>query len=280
MSNQNKLKKWRIALINDQNHDVVFTIHRTRRRFIFDVLISVFLVVGLIYALIAYTPIRTLIPGYPDANTRRAAIQTALRVDSLQSVVSRWELYSTNLLRVVEGQEPIKIDSLIGMATKSEYTEEELRNMQIQDSLLRVLVTEQEQAELTGKTGKSLTIDEVHFFTPVKGAVYEGFAAVTHPYVDIKAPANSVVMAVLDGVVVYTGWSDQDGYTVVLQHAQDIITVYRNNQKLLARTGDKVAAGASIALVGTTGSVDADSHLKFELWHRGESVDAAKYIKF
>ena len=60
----------------------------------------------------------------------------------------------------------------------------------------------------------------------------------------------------------------------------DIISVYKHNQKLLKKTGDKVSAGASIALVGNTGSLTTGDHLHFELWYKGDAVDPTEYISF
>lgn len=280
MSRQNKVEKLRLSLTEEQTNQDLFSFSRTKTRFVMEALLTVVLVIAAIFAIIAYTPVRTLVPGYPDANSRRAAIQTALRVDSLQTVVLRWELYSNNLLRIVEGQEPIKIDSLIRQAElQKNVSDEELRRLQIQDSLLREMVVEQEQFELSGKNGRNLSIEGFHFFAPLKGVVTQGYTTVTHPWLDISAPANSVVMAALDGSVVYSGWSDADRYTVVLQHADNILTIYRHNQKVLVKTGDKVVAGASIALIGDAGT-SAGEYLQFELWHKGEAVDPAKYIKF
>ncbi|MBQ0043776.1 MAG: M23 family metallopeptidase [Bacteroidales bacterium] len=280
MSRQNKVEKLRFSLTEEQTNQDLFSFSRTRTRFVLEALLTAVLVIAAIFAIIAYTPVRTLVPGYPDANSHRAAIQTALRVDSLQTVVLRWELYSNNLLRIVEGQEPVKIDSLIKQAElQKNVSGEELKHLQAQDSLLRAMVLEQEQFELTGKKGRNLSIEGFHFFAPLKGVVSQGYTAVTHPWLDIMAPSNSVVMAALDGSVVYSGWSDADRYTVVLQHADNIITIYRHNQKVLVRTGDKVVAGASIALIGDAGT-SAGEYLQFELWHKGEAVDPAKYIKF
>lgn len=240
-------------------------------------LVSAFVIVAE-FALIAFTPLKTLIPGYPSASSRREALQAAIKVDSLQEVVSRWELYSTNLLRIVEGQEPIKIDSLIKQASKPEYTDEELRQMQEQDSLLRAMVAAQEQLAL--ESNRHGTIDNVSFIVPIKGAVAVPYTAVTHPYLELAAPANSVVMAILDGAVIATSWSSEEGYIVVLQHSSDIISIYRHNQKLLVKTGDKVAAGATVGLAGSSDDLGEGDCLQFELWHRGETVDPEKYIKF
>ncbi len=262
--------------MDDQSHDVLWVMSRRRVVFIIEMVFVLLLFLAAAFSLIAYTPIRTFIPGYPDAKTRRAAILTALEVDSLQNVVSRWELYSGNLLRIVEGQEPIQIDSLVRMAAKPELSEADIQRMHEQDSLLREMVTAEEQREQNSKMRKP-SIENMHFFTPLKGVVSRGYEPVSHPYVDMTAPANSVVMAVLDGTVTVS--SDADGFELTLQHADDIITIYRHLQKILVKTGDKLSAGASMALVGESGSLSGD-HLQFELWYRGESADPAKYIKF
>ena len=70
------------------------------------------------FALIAYTPLRTFIPGYPDSRTRREALQNAIRIDSLENVISRWELYSENLRIVVEGGVPAPLDSIVAKAAE------------------------------------------------------------------------------------------------------------------------------------------------------------------
>jgi murein DD-endopeptidase MepM/ murein hydrolase activator NlpD len=120
----------------------------------------------------------------------------------------------------------------------------------------------------------------MHFFCPLKGVVSQGYDPISHPYIDITAPAGSVVKATLDGTVIYAGWDDKTGYTIQLQHEGDIISIYRHNEKLLKKSGDKVSAGASIALMGNTGELTSGDHLHFELWHKGEAVDPTKYINF
>ena len=50
---------------------------------------------ALFFALIAFTPARNLIPGYPDSRTKHDAISNALRIDSLENMILKWELYST-----------------------------------------------------------------------------------------------------------------------------------------------------------------------------------------
>ena len=283
MSKENKDKRprrFRLALFNDKTHEYLFNIHFTRTGF-FVTIVTIFTVfTAAIYSLIAFTPIRTFIPGYPDAHSKRAAIQNAMRIDSLESVIYRWELYSENLRRVVEGEEPLKIDSLINSSNGKSRPQADAAELAIKDSLLRQQVKEEEQFDISGRDKRNLPIEGLHFFTPLKGVVSQGYDPALHPYIDITAPAGSVVKAVLDGTVINDSWSDDTGYTIQIQHNGDLISIYKHNEKLLKKTGEKVTAGSPIALVGNTGKLTTGEHLHFELWYQGETVDPARYISF
>ncbi len=276
----NKTNKFRLAIIDDQTHQHLFNIHFTRTSFAVAVISTLVVLTAITYSIIAYTPVRTFIPGYPDSRSKRAAIQNAMRIDSLENVIYRWELYSENLRRVVEGQEPLKIDSMINAAGRAGASKAELEALARKDSLLRQHVKEEEQFGIADRDKRNLPIEGLHFFTPLKGVVSQGYDAAVHPYIDITAPAGSVVKAILDGSVIYAGWSDDAGYTMQIQHDGDIISIYKHNEKLLKKTGDKVTAGSPIALIGNTGALSTGDHLHFEMWYKGESVDPTKYINF
>jgi lipoprotein NlpD len=141
-------------------------------------------------------------------------------------------------------------------------------------------VDSESQFEINANARRSLPIEGLHFFTPLHGVISQGYDKALHPYVDITAPENSVVMSVLDGTVISAGWSDENGYTIQIQHEGNIVSVYKHNQKLMKKSGDKVTAGMPIAIVGNAGTLSTDNHLHFELWHNGEAVDPAKYISF
>jgi murein DD-endopeptidase MepM/ murein hydrolase activator NlpD len=283
MSKENKDKRprrFRLALFNDKTHEYLFNIHFTRTSF-FVAIVTIFMVfTAAVYALIAFTPVRTFIPGYPDAHSKRAAIQNAMRIDSLESVIYRWELYSENLRRVVEGEEPLKIDSLINANRNISRSQADEAELAMKDSLLRQHVKEEEQFDISGRDKRNLPIEGLHFFTPLKGVISQGYDPAIHPYIDITAPAGSVVKAVLDGTVINDSWSEDTGYTIQIQHDGDIISIYKHNEKLLKKTGEKVTAGSPIALVGNTGRLTTGEHLHFELWYKGETVNPARYISF
>ena len=280
-----KLKKGasnnlRLTIVDDDTHDKLWSRKFTRMGAIVTVITSLVVTITVIFCLIAYTPVRTLIPGYPDARTKHDAIQNAIRIDSLENVITKWELYSENLRRVVDGQEPLKIDSLLEVRKNNARKSADPKELAGKDSLLREEVAEEDKFDIKSSSSRTLPIEGMHFFTPLKGVVSQGYDKALHPYIDITAPDNSVVMSVLDGTVISAGWTDTEGYTIRIQHEGDIISVYKHNQKLMKKTGDKVTAGMPIAILGGSGSLSDGDHLHFELWHKGEAVDPTKYISF
>ena len=272
-------KGFTISARDNETHKYLWSIRFTKTSLFVTVLTVLVMLTAATYCVIAYTPVRTFIPGYPDARTKRAAIQNAIKVDSLEKVIYRWEIYSENIKRAVEGKAPIKIDSIIKASSKETAVSADQTLLQKQDSLLREQVKEEERFEISQRGRRDLPIEGLHFFTPLKGVISQGYDPV-HPYIDITAPAGSVVKATLDGTVIYAGWNEDTGNTIQIQHSDDLVSIYKHNEKLLKKTGDKVKAGTSIALVGNTGDVSTGTHLHFELWHKGEAVDPTRYIKF
>lgn len=270
----------RFTIVDDDTHDKLWSRKFTRMGVLVTAITVIVVTISVIFCIIAFTPVRALIPGYPDARTKHDAIQNAIRIDSLENVITKWELYSENLRRVVDGQEPLKIDSLMEVRRSAASTAADMKEIAQKDSLLRKEVADEDRFDIKSNSSRTLPIEGMHFFTPLKGVVSQGYDKALHPYIDITAPGNSVVMSVLDGTVISDGWTDTDGYTIRIQHEGDIISVYKHNQKLMKKTGDKVTAGTPIAILGGTGSLSDGEHLHFELWHKGEAVDPTKYICF
>lgn len=283
MSNTNREKKvthFRLSLLDAKTHQQLKSVRFTRTSFIITIVCGIVIFCAAIFSIIAFTPVRTFIPGYPDANTKRTAIRNAIKADSLESVIYKWELYAKNLRRVLEGESGLDIDSLMTESQKQADAVHDAKHLQQQDSLLRKNVQEEELFEIAGRNTRSLPIEGMHFFTPLKGVVTQGYDPAMHPFVDIAAPEGTAVNAVADGTVIYTGWSEDTGYTIQLQHDSDIISIYKHNDKLIKNVGDKVKAGTPIALVGNTGGLSTGTHLHFELWYKGESMDPTKHINF
>ena len=278
---EHKTSNFRLAIIDDMSHKQLVTLHFTKTSFFVAIVTLLVTFSAAIFSIIAFTPVRTFIPGYPDERSKRAAIQNAITIDSLETVMYKWGLYSENLKRVMEGMDPVKIDSLVNAGMKSLSEDADFAQIQRTDSILREKVKEEEQFGISADREKrNLPIEGRHFFCPLKGVISQAYIPASHPFIDITAPAGSVVKATLDGTVISAEWNNDSGYTMQIQHEGDIISVYKHNEKLLKKSGDKVTAGTPIALIGDTGEHSTGIHLHFELWHKGEAVDPTKYINF
>lgn len=106
-------KAYRLTVIEDETHRQLRSYRVTRLGIVLTAITSFVVIVGLLYALIAFTPLRTTIPGYPDPHFRREAVNNAIKIDSLEAAITRWKLYSENLSRVLSGDTTINLDSLL-----------------------------------------------------------------------------------------------------------------------------------------------------------------------
>ena len=272
-------KRFRLLLNDDASHQNLWMLKFTKTKAVLTIITVLVIVCAILWSIIAYTPLRTFIPGYPDAQTKRTAIQNAMKIDSLESMAGRWSIYANNLRRVLEGKETICIDSLFTYDADS-VSHIDPSKLSKQDSILRSTVMKEEQFHISGKQSRSLPLEGMLFFAPLKGVISQGYDEHIHPFLDITAEEGSPVKATLDGTVIYTGWNDETGNIIQIQHTGDIISIYKHNQKLLKKVGDKVTAGTPIAIMGNTGRLSSGSHLHFELWYKGEPTDPTKYINF
>jgi murein DD-endopeptidase MepM/ murein hydrolase activator NlpD len=102
-----------------------------------------------------------------------------------------------------------------------------------------------------------------------------------HFATDIVTKPKALVLAVLDGTVIFTGWTMETGFVIEVQHPNNIVSIYKHNASLLRETGDLVRAGEAISVVGDSGEMyTTGPHLHFEIWYKGSPLDPEKHILF
>ena len=273
-------QKFRLLLVDDETHNTLRSIRFGRAKLVYGIITAVLALMLIAYLLFAFTPLRTTIPGYPNAHSRRQAVANAIKIDSLENAVARWNIYAESLSRVLTGEASIDLDSLMRTSTARYLSNKDRAELARRDSALQETVQKEEQFGVGTGAARDLPIEGVHFFTPLKGVVAKGYDRVIYPGIDVSAPTGSVVSAVLDGTVIFTGWDAEQGYIILIQHRDNLLSIYTNNQKLLRSSGDAVKAGTPIALVGGTGRQEKTDHLHFELWQNGQSLDPTQFISF
>ena len=270
--------KYKLTIINENTLEEVVGIHVSKLNG-FSVLLSVLTILFLIASvIIAFTPLRNYLPGYMNSEIRAQVVENALRVDSLQQLVDRQNLYIMNIQDIFSGK--VRIDSVQSMDTLTAMREDSLMERTKREEVFRRQYEETEKYNLTSITSQP-DVDGLIFYRPTRGMISSHFDADKKHYgTDIAANPNESVLATLDGTVILSTYTAETGYLIEVQHNQDFVSVYKHCGSLLKRVGVKVQAGEAIALVGNSGTLTTGPHLHFELWHKGSAVNPEKYIVF
>ena len=270
--------KYKLPILNQKTLEEVVGIHVSKLNG-FSVLLSVLTILFLIASvIIAFTPLRNYLPGYMNSEIRAQVVENALRVDSLQQLVDRQNLYIMNIQDIFSGK--VRIDSVQSMDTLTAMREDSLMERTKREEVFRRQYEETEKYNLTSITSQP-DVDGLIFYRPTRGMISSHFDADKKHYgTDIAANPNESVLATLDGTVILSTYTAETGYLIEVQHNQDFVSVYKHCGSLLKRVGDKVQAGEAIALVGNSGTLTTGPHLHFELWHKGSAVNPEKYIVF
>ena len=254
--------------------------------FILTGLVSI-VMITLTVSLVAFTPMREYIPGYgAEVDTRKELVELTLKLDSLQNELALGSAAMENIKNIMNGNVS---DSIPHPGSTQKTDGNKKGELAIdskpskEDSAFRAEVESQDKYSLSfseRKTGKE-SISNFFFFTPVKGTVTASFNLSQEHYgVDVVAKENEPIKTTLDGTVLFAGWTSETGYTIQIQHSNNLVSAYKHNSVLLKKAGQYVKAGETIAVIGNSGEQTTGPHLHFELWYNGKAIDPQEYIVF
>lgn len=234
---------------------------------------------SLIYLLVAFTPLKNyVIPDYASTGYREEARIARLQADSLFEEVRKNDRYLNDLKVILNG-------GTLSNTSDSSQSINETPNLNYDvselDETMRRKISEQdrfsiEAIEETEDRKKGLIL-----FKPVNGTIFNAFNPKDGHYgIDLVAPKDDPVKSVLDGTVIAASFTADDGNVISIQHANNLVSVYKHNAVLLRKIGDMVKAGESIAFIGDSGENSEGPHLHFELWENGSPVNPTQYLSF
>lgn len=273
------LHKYRLVILNEDTFEerVSFKLNRLNV-FVTTVLLALFLV-AITTVIIAFTPLREYIPGYSSTQLKRQAVELSFRTDSLQQVIGKNERYLASIKKVLTGDleiEQIDKDSIYNEILPDPQSVD--LSPSRADSLLREKVAMEEKYNIFDP---SSTLINSALFPPLQGNVSDAFDIEKKHYaIDITAPEDTPVKAVADGTVIFAEWTLQTGYVLIIEHQNNLISVYKHNASLDKEQGDLVKAGEVIGVIGNTGYLSTGVHLHFELWSNGYPMNPANFIDF
>jgi murein DD-endopeptidase MepM/ murein hydrolase activator NlpD len=273
--------KYKFAIYNDTTFEEVWRVRLTQYNAFLLITSLVLFIIGATSSLIAFTNIREFIPGYPDVIMRRNILISAIRLDSLERELALRDKYFANLNAIISGKQPVEI--IPRQDTTKNYEAIKFASSP-EDQALRNKVEKEEQFNLIlgPRINESTSLASLHFFPPVKGIVSGKYDLRSkHFGTDIVTKPKSPVLAVLDGTVIFTGWTMETGYVIEIQHINNLVSVYKHNASLLKEAGELVRAGEAISVVGDSGELyTSGPHLHFEIWYKGSPLDPEKHIQF
>jgi len=245
------------------------------------ILLSSFILVamGLMAVVIFFTPLKRLVPGYAEPTQHPEYIKLSKKMASLEAELTSYKLYYEHFNKLIRQPDSVS-------APKVAYTSRVQEQTKTPEKSEPVTNHEPKRAEtpvLTSSSQPSILnlADYRYLMPPISGVISSGFDAKTdHLGVDILAPHDTPVKAIWDGHVITADWTLETGYTIGIQHSNDMVSFYKHNATLLKRNGAFVRAGEAIAIIGNTGKMSSGPHLHFELWLQGKPVDPTNYIDF
>lgn len=272
--------RYRLVVMNDDTFEEKLSLRLTPLG-LFILGGSVTIVMTMIVtSLIAFTPLREYIPGYADTGLRRNLVRLTFKSDSLETSLIEQNAFMKNISSVLRGD--IKFDSTQNRPDKNkEFSKLKMAASKNEDAL-RKNIESQDQYSLAYQTETNKNgISNFSFFTPLKGIITGSFKTNEQHYgIDIVGPENEAIKTTLDGTVILATWSSETGYTITVQHSNNLISVYKHNSVLLKKIGDYVKAGEPIAIIGNSGEQTTGPHLHFELWYNGNPIDPQDYMVF
>lgn len=273
------LSRYRLVVLNENTFEeqLYFRLSRLNVIIITTLVFSLFFV-GTLF-LVAYTSIKEYMPGYASTSMRKQAAENAIRLDSLMQAYVQSEQHMTSMKKVLQGDitydefemEKARIDS-------QTTTKIQIPKRGKEDSLLRLTVENEDRFNVI--ENQNTTVDFV-LFPPAKGTLSQGYDPQNNHFaVDIVLNENDPIKAVAEGTVIFSEWTADTGFVIIIEHPFGLLSVYKHNSSLNKAQGQRVVAGEVIATAGNTGEFSTGWHLHFELWNDGFAMNPKNFIDF
>ena len=277
------LRKYRLTIHNENKLENVLGFYVSPLWVILSLFFSFMLVAGVIYLILAFTPVGEYLPGHINDKTREMLVSYNIRIDSLKEVVDKQDRYLGNIKNLLEGNTPP--DSIMNAPELPSIENISIVTTTLEKEFAEAF-EEREKYNLTSHATSVGALQELNLYSPARGVIIKGFNPVEKHYgIDIAENPGESVLAIHYGMVIMSDYTANDGYTIAVQHKENLISIYRNCSRLLKQVGDKVVGGEVIASLGDNSKKEDKSlpikpYLHFELWHRGKALDPNIYIAF
>ena len=273
---------YRLVLRKDETLEEVGSYRLTLLNIYILVSSIIILAMGLMAVVIFFTPLKRMVPGYGQPSQHPDYIQLSKKMTMLESELESYKVYYEHFNKFISLSDSletpnVKYTSKVAAGKSNAKTEKPANTEPNEPAKTPVA------PDIYANTGPAVlnAADYRYLMPPISGVISSGFDVETeHLGVDILAPHDTPVKSIWDGHVIMADWTLETGYTIGVQHSNDMVSFYKHNANLLKKHGAYVRAGEAIAIIGNTGKLTTGPHLHFELWVQGKPVDPTNYIDF
>jgi murein DD-endopeptidase MepM/ murein hydrolase activator NlpD len=220
-------------------------------------------------------------PKYAQMENNKRLDELSTKVDSLALEVERKDIFIANFQRVLSGD-----TSNISSETPADGGSQVVNkpaNLKASpaDSAFRKNFEGSDLSLISLTSVKAHDLEGTFFFSPVAGFISDHYDVKKgHFGVDVVSKTNEPVKCIADGTVIFSSWTQDSGYVIMVQHRGNLTSVYKHNAELLKKVGTFVNAGEIISIVGNSGELTNGPHLHLELWYNGNSLNPEEFVTF
>lgn len=273
------INSYKIVVSNEETFEEKLSFRTNKINVFFVLFLYSILLIVFTISVVFFTQLREMVPGYSSTDLLNQAIYLTKKTDSLENELELNNKFYKSIESVLSGRadEIIYKDTLV-LDNNLEDSEQQAVFPNSEDSILRRYVENEDKFNLTKN---ELVIENKMFVSPIKGEITQQFdPSNNHFALDLSADVGTPVKAVLDGKIIFSEWSVDTGYVLILDHGDNIISVYKHNSKSLKEQNIFVKAGEVIAYSGNQGTLSTGPHLHFELWKNGTPINPEPLFNF
>ena len=225
--------------------------------------IAAILLITIVIALASYSKVASLAIAYAGLEEENNKLKSGLaKLEELQLEIDKLKKIDQKLRNSLSGYVMI------------EQNKPEVDEGRLMDGLDRHFVDDFDRSIYN-------FIPEIY---PVDGFITRGhesgsYITDTHIGVDIAGAKGSPIKATASGVILFSGWTYEEGNVIIIKHAMDYFSYYKHNLRNLCEEWESVQKGQVIALLGDTGRISSGPHLHFEIWQGTEPIDPVKFLR-
>lgn len=268
----------RFVILDEDTFEEKFALPLTLMNVFVVLGVSAILLILITSLIIAFTPLRELIPGYTSSKLKLEAAELAIKYDKLEKQVMANDLYMNSIKMIMTGELDYAKFHKDSIYNQTDAISPSDLNASKDEIKIRNDVEHEDKYNYFEKAESKLSMV---FFPPAKGIVTDGYSLKNKHYaIDIALPKDTPIKSITNGHIIFSDWTPATGNVVIISHQQGVLSVYKHLSNATKKQGDFVRTGEVIAIAGNTGLETTSIHLHFELWKDGMPINPLDYINF